>query len=124
MPDGPLLGGQLALRKVPGPAWLDANPGVDHDEATDADMVVQVAVVGTLTRPSAVVHPGAWKRGVVPIVELACVPYLDFVAAADADIARQEGREPVSVPTPLGFENVEPGEAGAATDAAGEETTS
>ncbi len=96
---GPLppeeISGRLAFRKIPSEAWQAAHPpGVPCDPPTDEDMVVQCVLMGSYGYPSRIRHPQQWDRGQFPVTELACVPYLDWKQAGDADIARQRGVPP------------------------------
>lgn len=88
------LGVQVAVRKIPSEAWFAAHPDGADEPPTDAEMVVQVVLMGALAYPSRLKHPANWDSGQFPVAELALVPYADWKGAADADIARKKG-EPV-----------------------------
>lgn len=95
---GPLAnevpGVEVRCRKILSEAWLAAHPDGSDEEPTDADYVIQVVVLGSLEYPSRLQHRANWKRGTFPVAELCVTPYLDWKAAADADIAAREGRGP------------------------------
>ena len=101
MPDEPIISGRLAFRKIPSQAWQDAHPGgMATEPPGDEDMVIQCVVLGAATFPSKLTHPKQWPMGQVPLAELSCHPYLEFIKAAKFDIARQKGEvdeEPVSL---------------------------
>jgi hypothetical protein len=95
LPDEPIVSGRLAFRKIPSEAWYAAHPDGEATEPPgDADMVVQSVLLGSLSYPSRLKHPQEWDTGQFPVVELAVTPYLDWKAAADADIARKKGGGP------------------------------
>ena len=92
MPDEPVISGRLAFWKIPSEAWFAAHQDGEATEPPgDEDMVVQAVVLGSLSYPSRIKHPQQWDTGQFPVVELSVTPYLDWKAAADADIARQKG---------------------------------
>jgi uncharacterized protein YbdZ (MbtH family) len=88
------IGGRLAFRKIPSEAWRLAHPDGADEPPTDAEMVVQCVVMGIHRWPSRLKVPAQWDEAQFPIVELACVPYLDWMHAANADRARKKGEGP------------------------------
>lgn len=95
VPDEPVISGRLAFRKIPSEAWYASHPdGEATEPPTDAEMVVQCVLLGSLSYPSRLKHPANWDAGQFPVAELAVTPYLEWKAAADADIARRKGEAP------------------------------
>jgi hypothetical protein len=94
---------QVACRKIPSEEWRAAHPvGIECDPPTDADMVVQVVVLGSYAYPSRLNPPANWPRGFFPVAELSCTPYLTWRQAGDIDIARQKGEDVSAPPTDRG----------------------
>jgi hypothetical protein len=89
-----IITGRLAFRKIPSEKWqLEHPPGIECEPPGDEDMVIQCVVLGQYTYPSKLKLPAMWDTGQFPLVELSVTPYLDWKAAADADIARQKNGE-------------------------------
>ena len=82
----------LSWRKVPSEEWRAAHPvGVECDPPEDADMVVEVVVMGGFVYPSKIKAPAQWDRGEFPVTMLAVTPYLEWKKAGDYAIAIKRG---------------------------------
>jgi hypothetical protein len=80
----------LVFRKAPSREWLSSQPPGSTEVPTDADMVVEVILAGSYAYPSALKPYEMWDRGNFQIAPISIVPYLQWKAAADADIARKK----------------------------------
>lgn len=89
----PVLGVRVAARKIPSEAWQKEHPpGVPCEPPTEADMVVQVVVLGSFREPSALLPPTQWPIGEFPVVELAApVPFATWCEAGRMAIRRARG---------------------------------
>jgi hypothetical protein len=89
----------MAVRKVPSPAWQTAHPpGSTDEQPTDADWILEVVLIGTLTYPSALKPVEEWDRGMFQITQIASVPYLAWKGLADAEIRHRRGEaEPTGI---------------------------
>lgn len=82
----------LSWRKVPSEEWREAHPvGVECEPPTDADMVVEVVLMGGYVYPSKLKVPAQWDRGEFPVTMLAVTPFLDWKKAGDYAIAVKRG---------------------------------
>lgn len=88
----PVLGHQL----VASPEWLEANKEAiaagTEPPLRPEDCMLEIALVAGMLYPSKLTSPEHWKRGGVPLMKLAAVPFVAFKAAIDAQI---DGRAPL-----------------------------